>query len=172
MQQPFREEVRVPGAPDPVGPWAYVVRAGDLIFVSGFTALVERGQAVGGADAGAQARFALDKIRRCLEAAGASFADVCDVTVFYRNIADREAVNRIREEYFGSTQPASTAVEVSRLSRELRSRSSRSSHTAASHWRSVMRIQRVEGPGVRRCRTTRSSGSGLALLAPPAERWR
>ena len=118
MRQPFSEEVRVPGAPDPVGPWTYVVRAGDLIFVSGFTALDERGQAVGGADAGAQARFALDKIRQCLEAAGAGFADVCDVTVFYRNIADREAVNRVREEYFGSTRPASTAVEVSRLVRD------------------------------------------------------
>jgi 2-iminobutanoate/2-iminopropanoate deaminase len=63
----------------------------------------------------AGARFALDKIRRCLEAAGASFADVCKVTVFSRNIADREAVNRVRREYFGSTRPASTAVEVSRL---------------------------------------------------------
>ena len=41
--------------------------------------------------------------------------DVCKVTVFYRNIADRGAVNRVRREYFGSTRPASTAVEVSRL---------------------------------------------------------
>jgi enamine deaminase RidA (YjgF/YER057c/UK114 family) len=65
-----------------------------------------------------QARFALDKVRECLEAAGASFADVCKVTVFYRNIADREAVNRVREEYFGSTRPASTAVEVSGLVRD------------------------------------------------------
>jgi 2-iminobutanoate/2-iminopropanoate deaminase len=114
-RQSFREEVRVPGAPDPVGPWTYVVRAGDQIFVSGFTALDEHGHVVGGDDAGAQARFALDKIRQCLEAAGATFADVCKVTVFYRNIKDREAVNRVREEYFGSTRPASTAVEVSRL---------------------------------------------------------
>ncbi len=35
--------------------------------------------------------------------------------MFYRKIADREAVNRVRGEYFGSTRPASTAVEVSRL---------------------------------------------------------
>ena len=118
MRQPFREEIRVPGAPEPIGPWTYVVRAGDLIFVSGFTGLDEHGRAVGGNDAGAQARFALDKVRECLEAAGVSFADVCKVTVFYRNIADREAVNRVREEYFGSTRPASTAVEVSGLVRD------------------------------------------------------
>ena len=115
VAQPFREEIRVPGAPAPVGVGTYAVRAGDLIFVQGFTAQDEHGRAVGGSDAAAQARFALEKIRRCLEAAGASFADVCKVTVFYRNIADREAVNRVRREYFGSTRPASTAVEVSRL---------------------------------------------------------
>ena len=118
LPQPFREEIRVPGAPEPVGPSTYVVRAGDLIFVSGFTALDEHGQAVGGSDVSAQARFALDKVRRCLEAAGATFADVCKVTVFYRNIADRDVVNRVRAEFFGSTRPASTAVEVSRLVRD------------------------------------------------------
>ena len=118
MRQPFREEIRVPGVPEPVGVGTYVVRAGDLIFVQGFTAQDEHGHAVGGNDAAAQARVALDKVRRCLEAAGASFADVCKVTVFYRNIADREAVNRVRREYFGSTRPASTAVEVSRLVRD------------------------------------------------------
>ena len=116
--QTFREEIRVPGAPEPSGVGTYVVRAGNLVFVQGFTALDEHGRAVGGDDAAAQARFALEKIGRCLRAAGATFADVCKVTVFYRNIADREAVNRVRREYFGSTRPASTAVEVSRLVRD------------------------------------------------------
>ena len=116
--RPFREEIRVPGAPEPGGVGAYAVRAGNLVFVQGFTALDEHGHAVGGADAAAQARFALEKIERCLRAAGASFSDVAKVTVFYRNIADREAVNRVRREYFGSTRPASTAVEVSRLVRD------------------------------------------------------
>jgi hypothetical protein len=35
-----------------------------------FTAQDEHGHAVGGSDAAAQARFALEKIRRCLETAG------------------------------------------------------------------------------------------------------
>ena len=83
-REPSREEIRVPGVPEPTGVGTYVVRAGDLIFVQGFTAQGEDGRALGVNDAAAQA-------------------------------GDREAVYRVRREYFGSTRPASTEVEVSRL---------------------------------------------------------
>ena len=56
--------------------------------------------------------------RRALEALGATFADVCKVTVFLKNIADREKVNTVRREYFGAHRPASTLVEISRLVRD------------------------------------------------------
>ena len=53
VAQPFREEIRVPGAPAPGGVGAYAVQ--------GFTAQDEHGHAAGGSDAAAQARFALVK---------------------------------------------------------------------------------------------------------------
>jgi 2-iminobutanoate/2-iminopropanoate deaminase len=59
-----------------------------------------------------------ENIKRCLAAAGATFADICKVTVFLRNINDREKVNTIRQEYFGAHRPASTLVEISRLVRD------------------------------------------------------
>jgi 2-iminobutanoate/2-iminopropanoate deaminase len=59
-----------------------------------------------------------ENIKHCLAAAGATFADVCKVTVFLRNIGDREKVNIIRKEYFGAHRPASTLVEISRLVRD------------------------------------------------------
>ena len=51
-------------------------------------------------------------------AAGATFAEVCKVTVFLKNAADREKVNIARREYFGAHRPASTLVEISRLVRD------------------------------------------------------
>ena len=63
-------------------------------------------------------RQTLENIKRCLAAAGATFADVCKVTVFLRNINDRERVNTVRKEYFGKHRPASTLVEISRLVRD------------------------------------------------------
>ena len=72
---------------------------------------------MGGSDIVAQTRQAHENIKRCLAAAGATFADVCKVTVFLKNIAHREAVNTVRKEYFGARRPASTLIEISQFVR-------------------------------------------------------
>jgi 2-iminobutanoate/2-iminopropanoate deaminase len=113
-----REEIRVPGMPEPISHFTHVVRAGRLVFVSGCVASDAEGRTVGGSDVVAQARQVHENIKRCLAAAGATFADVCKVTVFLRNVADREKVNTVRKEYFGAHRPASTLVEISRLVRD------------------------------------------------------
>ena len=108
----------VPGMSEPVSHFTHVVRAGRLVFVSGCVATDAQGRVVGGNDIVAQARQVHENIKRCLAAAGAGFADVCKVTVFLRNVGDREKVNTVRKEYFGSHRPASTLVEISRLVRD------------------------------------------------------
>jgi 2-iminobutanoate/2-iminopropanoate deaminase len=116
--RPHRQEMRVPGMSEPISHFTHVVRAGNIVFVSGCVASDDQGRTVGGADATAQARQALENIKRCLTAAGATFADVCKVTVFLKNMADREKVNVARKEYFGPHRPASTLVEISRFVRD------------------------------------------------------
>ncbi len=113
-----REEFMVPGMSEPVSHFTHVVRAGRIVFVSGCVATDAQGRVVGGSDVVAQARQTHENIKRCLAAAGATFADICKVTVFLRNINDREKVNTVRKEYFGAHRPASTLVEISRLVRE------------------------------------------------------
>lgn len=108
----------VPGMSEPVSHFTHVVRAGRLVFVSGCVATDAEGRVVGGHDVVAQTRQVHENIKRCLSAAGATFADVCKVTVFLRDIGDREKVNTIRQEYFGAHRPASTLVEISRLVRD------------------------------------------------------
>ena len=113
-----REEFMVPGMSEPVSHFTHVVRAGRLVFVSGCVATDAQGRVVGGSDVVAQARQVHENIKRCLAAAGATFADICKVTVFLRDIGDREKVNTVRREYFGTHRPASTLVEISRLVRD------------------------------------------------------
>jgi 2-iminobutanoate/2-iminopropanoate deaminase len=102
---------------EPISHFIHVVRAGRLVFVSGCVATDAEGRTVGGGDVVAQARQVHENLKRCLAAAGATFADVCKVTVFLKNVADREKVNVARKEYFGPHRPASTLVEISQLVR-------------------------------------------------------
>jgi reactive intermediate/imine deaminase len=103
---------------EPVSHFTHVVTAGRLVFVSGCVATDAAGKLVGGSDVVAQARQVHENLKRCLAAAGATFADICKVTVFVRNMAHREAINTVRKEYFGASRPASTLVEVSRFVRD------------------------------------------------------
>ena len=104
--------------PEPISHFTHVVRADRLVFVSGCVASDEHGRTVGGSDAVAQARQVHENLKKCLAAAGATFADVCKVTVFLKNVNDREKVNTVRKEYFGASRPASTLVEISRFVRD------------------------------------------------------
>jgi reactive intermediate/imine deaminase len=110
-----REEIRVPGQPEPISHYTDAVRAGELLFVSGCVPVDGEGRLVGGDDVVAQARQVLANIEAVLTAAGATFADVVKVTVYLTDIADRAAINPVRQEVFGATRPASTLVEVSAL---------------------------------------------------------
>jgi reactive intermediate/imine deaminase len=110
-----REEIRVPGLADPISHYTDAVRAGDLLFVSGFVPVDGDGQLVGGDDDVAQTRQVFANLAAVLAAAGATFADVVKVTVYLTDIEDRARINPVRQEVFRDTRPASTLVEVSAL---------------------------------------------------------
>jgi 2-iminobutanoate/2-iminopropanoate deaminase len=110
-----REEIRVPGLADPISHYTDAVRAGDLLFVSGFVPVDGEGRLVGGDDVVAQTRQVFANLAAVLAAAGATFADVVKVTVYLTDIEDRACINPVRQEIFGDTRPASTLVEVSAL---------------------------------------------------------
>ena len=110
-----RQEFAVAGLPAAISHYTDAVRFGDLLFVSGLTAHDQHGTLVGDGDAAAQTRQILENLRKVLDAAGASFADVLKVTVFLTDIDDRARINPVRRDFFGAAKPASTLVEVSRL---------------------------------------------------------
>ena len=110
-----REEIRVPGLAEPISHYTDAVRAGDLLFVSGFVPVDGDGQLVGGDDVVAQTRQVFANLAAVLATAGATFADVVKVTVYLTDIEDRARINPVRQEVFRDTRPASTLVEVSAL---------------------------------------------------------
>jgi len=110
-----RQEFSIPGLNPPISHYCDAVRFGNLLFISGIAPLDEDLRVIGGEDVAAQAEAVFQAMDKILTAAGAGFQDVLKVTVLLTNVDDRHLINPVREKYFGSTRPASTLFEVSRL---------------------------------------------------------
>ena len=90
------------------------VRAGDLVFVAGMTAVDGEGTVVGGDDAYAQAREALRKVGDALAAAGARPDQVVQTRMYLADPEDWEEVGRAHRDVLGDAAPAAAMV-VTRL---------------------------------------------------------
>ena len=110
-----RQLVSSGAAWEPVVGYSRAVRVGPWVSVSGTTAAAEGGGAVGGDDAGAQAREALRRIAAALGQVGAGLEHVVRTRMYVTDISRWEEVGRAHGEVFGEVRPASTMVEVSRL---------------------------------------------------------
>ena len=91
---------------------ATVIEAqGRLVFISGMTSR----SIAGIGDISAQTRQVCENIKAAVEAAGGTLDDVCRVDVYVRNMEHFEKIHEIRKQYFKPPLPASTMVEVSKM---------------------------------------------------------
>lgn len=95
--------------------YSRAVRVGNVIEISGTTAVNEHGALVGGNDPYEQARFILHKIEKVLKEAGASLRDVVRTRIYLTDIRHWQAVGRAHGEVFREIRPAATLVAVSAL---------------------------------------------------------
>ena len=102
-------------APAAVGPYSAAIQAGNCIHVSGQLPIDPATGAFAGEDIASQTRQSLTNIKNILEAAGATMANVAEVTVLLDDINDFDAFNAIYAESFGETLPARSCVAVDKL---------------------------------------------------------
>lgn len=95
--------------------YSRAVRVDNHIEVAGTTAVDENGQVVGAGNPYEQTKFALGKIERALQEAGASLEDVVRTRIFVTDIRAWEEVGRAHGEFFRTIKPAATMVEVNAL---------------------------------------------------------
>ncbi len=66
-------------------------------------------------DAYEQAKVIFTKVKHCLEAAGATMADVVNMNIYVTDMADNKAIWKARQEFFTGDFPCSTLVQVASL---------------------------------------------------------
>ena len=103
------------------GPWettfgySRAVRAGDMLFVAGTTAIDEDGVVRGVGDAGAQTAFVLDRIAAALADAGARLDQIVLTRMFVTDISRAEEIGRVHGERFAAHPPVASMVQVAAL---------------------------------------------------------
>lgn len=124
-------KINAQSAPKPVGLYPHARKVGNLLFLSGV------GPRTAGSDANdsgvpglkldhngnfvefdfeAQVHSVFANVKSILEASGAQWEDLVDVTVFLVNMKrDFHTFNRIYAEYFQTAQPCRTTVEINSL---------------------------------------------------------
>ncbi|MEO8747015.1 MAG: Rid family hydrolase [Rhodanobacter sp.] len=116
-------------APAPVGAYPHARRVGDLLLLSGIGSRIPGSNAVPGNvydavgklvahDIAAQTRQVLGNVRAVLQAAGAAWEDLVDVTVFLTDMAgDFAGYNAVWAEYFAdpATAPCRTTLGITAL---------------------------------------------------------
>ena len=88
---------------------------GRLVFISGMTSRRPDGTIAGIGDIEAQTRQVCDNIKAAVEAAGGTMDDICRVDVYVRNMEHFEKIHKVRREYFKAPAPASTMVEITKM---------------------------------------------------------
>jgi 2-iminobutanoate/2-iminopropanoate deaminase len=102
-------------APLPAGHYSQAIVTGNMIFVSGQIPVVPlTGDKVTG-NISDQTQQTLNNLLNIVKAAGGDINTIVRTTIFITDINDWEEVNRVYADFFGSSQPARTIVEVSNL---------------------------------------------------------
>jgi enamine deaminase RidA (YjgF/YER057c/UK114 family) len=88
---------------------------GRLVFLSGMTSRRADGTIAGIGNVEEQTRQVCENLKAAIEEAGGTLDDICRVDVYVRNMEHFETIHKVRREYFTGIAPASTMVEVCKM---------------------------------------------------------
>lgn len=100
----------------PVGTYSPYVKKGGFIFVSGQLGIDKEGRIAG--DIEKQTKKAIENFIAVVEEAGGKIEKTVKVTVYLKDMADFNVMNKVYSEYFRENPPARTTVGVAALPRE------------------------------------------------------
>jgi 2-iminobutanoate/2-iminopropanoate deaminase len=116
----MRSIVRSKDAPEPIGPYSQAVISDQLVFCSGQLGVDPRtGKMVDGGTA-AEVRKCLENLEAILEQAGTDLTRVLRCTIYMIDLMDFQVLNSVYAEFFSTSPPARTTIQVAALPRGAR----------------------------------------------------
>lgn len=112
------ESIHSDQAPQAIGPYAQAIICNGFIFCSGQTPLDPATMTITGSTIEEQTLQVLQNLQAVLSAKGVGIARIVKTTVFLKNFADFERMNKVYAAFFGDHRPARSTVEVSRLPKD------------------------------------------------------
>ncbi len=109
------KKIFAPSAPKALAPYSHAIQSGNLIFCSGQTPLNPETMVIEGSTVTEQTTLVLNNLETVLKSAGCDRTHIVKTSVFLKNFADFQKMNKAYEAWFGDHKPARTTVEVSRL---------------------------------------------------------
>jgi len=113
-----KKQITSPRLPQPSGHFSHatlIEARGRLVFISGMVARRADGSIAGIGDIEAQTRQVCENLKAAVEEAGGTMDDICRVDVYVRNMEHFDQIHKVRREYFKPPAPASTMVEVCKM---------------------------------------------------------
>lgn len=95
--------------------YSRAVKIGNIIEVSGTTAVDEHNEIQGIDDPYEQTKFIILKAEKALMKLGSSLKDVIRTRIYTTDISKWEDIGKAHGEYFRAIKPATTMIEVSKL---------------------------------------------------------
>src|SRR5438445_7778712 len=93
-------------------PYSYVIKTGNMLFLSGLVSRSGKNNSVVPGDMSTQTKTVLDNGAAILKAAGMSFADVVSARVFITDVAKFQDLNAAYRPYFPTAPPARATVRA------------------------------------------------------------
>jgi enamine deaminase RidA (YjgF/YER057c/UK114 family) len=104
------------GSPfEPLRGYSRAVQIGNQVFISGTTAMSNQGEVKHPGNAYEQTKEIILAVKSLLSARGFRLEDVVTTRLFVTNIVDWDDYARAHQEFFASTLPTSSIVQVAKL---------------------------------------------------------
>lgn len=110
-----RKSITTAKAPSAIGPYSQAISTGDLVFISGQLPIDPASGILIDDTISVRTHQVLRNLKAIAEEAGGDLGQVVKTTIFLTDLADFKEVNTVYGQYFPSSPPARSTVQVAAL---------------------------------------------------------